>query len=321
SDNLHISSKLPTTQRKQLMREFPKYERALMTNARCLTEGVDIPAIDCVVFADRKNSTVDIVQSAGRALRTAPGKDKGYILIPLVVDGDMDANGIEAFAKKSGFREVTRIVSALSTNDEGIVEEFRVIYEGDKIPSGGGIIKFDGSVRVGLRIQFDRFVDAIQAKLWERVARGNWRPFQDARAFVQALRLKSSAEWDAYCKSGKKPPDIPTNPNSAYALDGWIRMGDWLGTGTIATHLREYLPFEEARIYARELGLKSQAEWDDLARSGKLRADVPRAPHMGYADQGWISWGDWLGSGRIATYKVAYGHFDQARAFAWGFAL
>jgi hypothetical protein len=58
-------------------------------------------------------------------------------------------------------------------------------------------------------------------------------------------------------------------------------MGDWLGTGTIATHLREYLPFEEARIYARGLGLKSQAEWDDLARSGKLRADVPRAPHMG----------------------------------------
>ena len=128
------------------MREFPTYERALMTNARCLTEGVDIPAIDCVVFADRKNSTVDIVQAAGRAMRTAPAKDKGHILIPLVVDDDVDAEGIETFAKTSGFREIACIVAALSTNDERIVEQFRVIYDGDKIPSGGGIIKFDGSL-------------------------------------------------------------------------------------------------------------------------------------------------------------------------------
>jgi predicted helicase len=61
--NLHISSRLTTSRRKQLMREFPTYQRALMTNARCLTEGVDIPAIDCVVFADRRNSTVDNCRS------------------------------------------------------------------------------------------------------------------------------------------------------------------------------------------------------------------------------------------------------------------
>jgi hypothetical protein len=51
-------------------------------------------------------------------------------------------------------------------------------------------------------------------------------------------------------------------------------MGDWLGTGRIATHLREYLPFEEARIFARGLGLKSQSEWDALARSGGLRSEL-----------------------------------------------
>jgi hypothetical protein len=63
---------------------------------------------------------------------------------------DVDAECIETFAKTSGFREVARIVAALSTNDERIVEQFRVIYDGDKIPLGGGIIKFDGSVRLGL---------------------------------------------------------------------------------------------------------------------------------------------------------------------------
>ena len=67
--NLHISSKKTAGQRSDLLREFVVHKRALMTNARCLTEGVDVPAIDCVMFADPKQSRVDIVQAAGRALR------------------------------------------------------------------------------------------------------------------------------------------------------------------------------------------------------------------------------------------------------------
>ena len=83
--NLHISSKKSAGERAKLLRGFAQHDRALITNARCLTEGVDIPAIDCVLFADPKQSVVDIVQAAGRALRRAPGKEFGYILLPLVV--------------------------------------------------------------------------------------------------------------------------------------------------------------------------------------------------------------------------------------------
>ena len=70
---------MPTNQRSSQMREFAD-SKGLMTNARCLTEGVDLPAIDCVVFTDPKKSKVDIVQAAGRALRLSPGKKFGYIL-------------------------------------------------------------------------------------------------------------------------------------------------------------------------------------------------------------------------------------------------
>jgi predicted helicase len=63
--NLHISSKKTAGQRSDLLREFVDHKRALMTNARCLTEGVDVPAIDCVLFADPKQSRIDIVQAAG----------------------------------------------------------------------------------------------------------------------------------------------------------------------------------------------------------------------------------------------------------------
>ena len=52
--------------------------RSLITNARCLTEGVDVPNIDCVLFADAKRSTIDIVRAVGRALRPAKGKRCGY---------------------------------------------------------------------------------------------------------------------------------------------------------------------------------------------------------------------------------------------------
>ena len=128
--NLHISSKKTAGQRSDLMREFVGYNRALMTNARCLTEGVDVPAIDCVMFADPKQSRIDIVQAAGRALRQYRGKDYGYIVVPLVVPENMD---FETFAETTAFRQVAQTITALSTQDERIAEEFRAIEKGRSI--------------------------------------------------------------------------------------------------------------------------------------------------------------------------------------------
>ena len=73
---------------------------------------------------------------------------------------------------------------------------------------------------------------------------------------MQGLRLKSVNEWRDYYKSGKKPADIPSAPNPTYAKDGWCGFGDWLGTGTVATHQHQYRPFEEARAFVRSRGLK-----------------------------------------------------------------
>jgi predicted helicase len=87
--NFHISSKKTAGERSDLLREFISHKRTLITNARCLSEGVDIRQADCVVFADPKQSRIDIVQAAGRALRRYPGKDYGYILLPLVVPPKM----------------------------------------------------------------------------------------------------------------------------------------------------------------------------------------------------------------------------------------
>jgi SAM-dependent methyltransferase len=64
--------------------------------------------------------------------------------------------------------------------------------------------------------------------------------------------LKNGDEWRNWAKSDSKPDDIPRDPRRVYKGKGWLGMGDWLGTGTVANQNRIYLPFEEARIYVRK---------------------------------------------------------------------
>jgi hypothetical protein len=58
----------------------------------------------------------------------------------------------------------------------------------------------------------------------------SWRSFEDARAFVHVLKLKSVKEWQTYCKSGNRPSDIPSSPDRTYADAGWVDWSDCLGT-------------------------------------------------------------------------------------------
>ena len=122
-----------------------------------------------------------------------------------------------------------------------------------------------------------------------------YRSFKKARAFARSLGLKSGTEWRDYCKSGKKPDDIPANPNQTYANDGWVGWGDWLGTGRIASRLRKYRSYKKARAFVRGLNLKSGTEWRDYCKSGKKPADIPTKPYRTYAEDGWAGTSDWLG--------------------------
>jgi superfamily II DNA or RNA helicase len=312
--NMHISSKKTAGQRSDLLREFVDHKRALMTNARCLTEGVDVPAIDCVMFADPKQSRIDIVQAAGRALRQYDEKERGYIVVPLIVPTKMD---FETFAETTAFRQVAQTITALSTQDERIADEFREIETG-RI-SSGKIIEIDGDVPVGMKMKLADFAEAISTRIWESVGRVNWRPFEDARGFVRGLGFKSRDEWFEYCKPGKKPSDIPANPNAVYAKAGWCTWFDWLGAG----RHREagWRPFKKARAFVRSLRLKSHAEWLEYCNSGNKPHDIPGAPNTVYAKSGWVNLGDWLGTGTIASRLPEYRSFEKARAFARSLAL
>jgi hypothetical protein len=158
-----------------------------------------------------------------------------------------------------------------------------------------------------------------------------FRPFEEARALVHLLELKSSDEWRKFCRGqmpekGMRPADIPTTPNETYAKKGWNGMGDWLGTGTIAPRNIVFRPFEEARAFVHSLKLKSRKEWKkfcsgEMPEKGMFPADVPRAPQHTYKTEGWIGYGDWVGTGAIANYNKIYRPFEEARAFVHSLEL
>ena len=279
-----------------------------MTNARCLTEGVDIPAIDCVLFADSKKSTTDIVQATGRALRNYKGKEYGYVVIPIVVPDDM---GFTEFAETTEFKQIARVVTALSTQDERIAEEFRAVEVG--ISRNNRIIEIIGDVPLGINLSIEQFSDAIATRIWSSVGKANWRPFNEARKFVHSLGLESVEQWRIYINGETKPADIPNAPDRVYLNDGWSGYGDWLGTGVIASQNMEYLPFADARLFIRNLKLENSSQWRDYCLSGDKPSNIPAAPERTYANDGWCGYGDWLGTGIIAAHLRAYLPFFEAR--------
>src|SRR5262249_32952594 len=129
------------------------------------------------------------------------------------------------------------------------------------------------------------------------------------------LGLKSHIEWLAYCTSGKKPQDIPSNADSTYKHRGWVSWGDWLGTGRIAERNRSFRSFKKERAYARGLGLKSQPQWRAYIKSGELPSDIPAAPWQTYKDKGWIGMGDWLGTYRVQHGKEQFLSYEEAKKY------
>ncbi len=91
-------------------------ECRVLTNVRCLSEGVDVPSLDAVMFLSARNSQVDVVQSVGRVMRKAPGKKYGYIIIPVVVPSDVEAS--KALDDNERYKVVWTVLNALRAHDD-----------------------------------------------------------------------------------------------------------------------------------------------------------------------------------------------------------
>jgi predicted helicase len=95
---------------------IPEGECRVLSNARCLSEGVDVPALDAVLFLHPRNSLVDVVQSVGRVMRKASGKDFGYVILPVAIPAGMRPE--EALNDNKRFRVVWDVLNALRSHDD-----------------------------------------------------------------------------------------------------------------------------------------------------------------------------------------------------------
>jgi predicted helicase len=116
----HIDGTMTAPQRDELLgwlkEDIDSNECRVLTNVRCLSEGVDVPSLDAVMFLSARNSQVDVVQSVGRVMRKSPGKKYGYIIIPIVVPSDVEAD--KALDDNERYKVVWTVLNALRAHDD-----------------------------------------------------------------------------------------------------------------------------------------------------------------------------------------------------------
>ena len=162
-------------------------ECRILCNVRCLSEGVDVPALDAVLFLSPRNSEVEVVQSVGRVMRSFQGKKYGYIIIPVIVPNDVKPE--EALNDNERFRVVWDILNALRSHDENFNAHVNQInlnkrrppkitvggvprgqYTiGKDAPSGRAIHLDNQEVARQLDLQFGELQNGIYARLVEKV--------------------------------------------------------------------------------------------------------------------------------------------------------
>ena len=173
----HVDGKTNALQRKKSI-EWLKGNSAgvcrILSNARCLSEGIDVPALDAVLFMSPRNSHVDIVQAVGRVMRKAEGKTYGYIVLPVAIPAGTDP--ADALNDNQRFASVWNVLRALRSHDDRLNAEINKIdlnnQQTDRIiftvPDGNG----DGvSSTLGeqqLLLPMDLPPDAIFAKIVEK---------------------------------------------------------------------------------------------------------------------------------------------------------
>lgn len=194
-------------------------ECRILTNVRVLSEGVDVPSLDAVMFLSAKNSQVDVVQSVGRVMRKAPNKKYGYIIIPVVVPADVEPE--QALNDNERYKVVWTVLNALRAHDDRFNATINKIELNKKRPSQINVVGIGGSDRsVGeeagsyrtasdsvarqLELQFEQLQSVVFARLVQKVGdRRYWEQWAKDVAQI-AERQKERIEYLIANKKNQK---------------------------------------------------------------------------------------------------------------------
>ncbi len=104
------------------LNQFEPNTCKVLSNARCLSEGVDVPALDSVIFFDGRSAMVDIIQAVGRVMRKAKNKKRGYIILPIALK-ESEIKNLDEAVKNTNFQNIWKVLKALRSHDSSLVDE------------------------------------------------------------------------------------------------------------------------------------------------------------------------------------------------------
>ncbi len=279
----------------------------ILSNARCLSEGVDVPALDAVLFLNPRNSVVDVVQSVGRVMRTAPGKIYGYIILPVGIPADVSPE--EALRDNEKYKVVWQVLQALRAHDDRFNATINKLKLNQNRPDNiqvigvsGGSADDEGSKNTGVSEatplqmslaypNLDEWRDAIFAKIvlkcgdrryWETWAK---QVSDIAKKHITRIKaLLEAADDEPRRKFEKFLSGLRNNLNPSVSQDDAIEMlAQHLITQPVFNALFEDYAFTEKNPVSRSMdemlkllhreGLsKEQEQLDDFYASVKVRA-------------------------------------------------
>ncbi|GAA8494614.1 DEAD/DEAH box helicase family protein [Helicobacter pylori] len=121
----HIDGTMNCKERLKKLENLNQFEPntcKVLSNARCLSEGVDVPALDSIVFFDGKSAMVDIIQAVGRVMRKAKNKKRGYIILPIALE-ESEIQNLDEAVKNTNFQNIWKVLKALRSHDSSLVDE------------------------------------------------------------------------------------------------------------------------------------------------------------------------------------------------------
>ena len=168
----------------------------ILSNARCLSEGVDVPALDAVMFLNPRNSVVDVVQSVGRVMRISKGKKYGYIILPIGIPADVSPE--EALKDNQKYKVVWQVLQALRAHDDRFNATVNKIDLNKKRPENIQIIGVSGGDAEGSGVAHDISVgQAVQIPLPNFPHLEEWR---DAIFAKIVLKCGDRRYWESWAK-------------------------------------------------------------------------------------------------------------------------
>ena len=207
----HIDGTMSAPQRDELLMWLKEDSEdcRILTNVRCLSEGVDVPSLDAVMFLSARNSEVDVVQSVGRVMRRSPDKKYGYIIIPVLVPSDVEAE--KALDDNKRYAVVWTVLNALRAHDDRFNATINKIElnkkrpdqiligrpdysfdeEGNYINESGEDYKKDNKRHQQFAMQFEALQSVLYARLVKKVGdRRYWEQWANNVAEIAKRQME-----------------------------------------------------------------------------------------------------------------------------------